>query len=89
VEIVVTAMKAQSKGDAPYPVGRPWCPYPVESPVKLRWREEPGARPRGAARAVALDLRSLSRGHYVVTIQVSVAGRPRGCSTRELWVVRR
>jgi hypothetical protein len=88
VEIVVTAMKAHSSGDAPYPVGRPWCPFPVESPVKLRWREEPGVHPRGAARAVALDLRSLSRGRYVVTIQVSVAGRPRGCSTRELWVVR-
>jgi hypothetical protein len=89
VEIGVTAMKAHSKADAPYPVGRPWCPFPVESPVRLRWREEPGARPRGAARAVALDLRSLSRGRYVVTIQVSVAGRPRGCSSRELRVTDR
>jgi len=89
VEIGVTAMKAHSKGDAPYPVGRPWCPFPVESPVKLRWREEPGARPRGAARAVTLDLRPLSRGRYVVTIQVSVAGRPRGCSRRELRVAER
>jgi hypothetical protein len=89
VEIAVTAMKARSRGDAPYPVGRPWCPFPVESPVRLRWREEPGARPRGAARAVALDLRSLSRGPYVVTIRVSVAGRPRGCSSRELRVAAR
>jgi hypothetical protein len=86
VEIAVTAMKARSRGDAPYPVGRPWCPFPVESPVRLRWREGPGARPHGAARAVALDLRSLSRGPYVVTVQVSVAGRPRGCSSRELRV---
>jgi hypothetical protein len=89
VEIAVTAMKAHSRGDAPYPVGRPWCPFPVESPVRLRWREEPGARPRGAARAVALDLRSLSRGPYVVTVQVSVAGQPRGCSSRDLRVTAR
>jgi len=89
VDIAVTAMKAQWRGDAPYPVGRPWCPFPGESPVRLRWREEPGARPRGAGRAVALDLRSLSRGRYVVTIQVSVAGQARGCTSRELRVASR
>jgi hypothetical protein len=89
VEIAATVVKARWRGDAPYPVGRPWCPFPVESPVRLRWREEPGARPRGAARAVVLDLRSLSRGRYVVTIQVRVAGEPRGCSSRELRVVAR
>jgi hypothetical protein len=84
VDIAVTAMKTRSRSDAPYPIGRPWCPFPDESPVKLRWREEPGARPRGSARAVTLDLRSLSRGRYVVTVQVSVAGQPRGCSSREV-----
>jgi hypothetical protein len=89
VEISVTVMKARWKGDVPYPIGRPWCPFPGESPVRLRWREEPGIRPRGAARAVALDLRSLSEGRYVVSIQVSVAGRPRGCSSRELRVAAR
>jgi hypothetical protein len=89
VEISVTVMKARWKGDVPYPIGRPWCPLSDESPVRLRWREEPGTRPRGAARAVALDLRSLSKGRYVVSIQVSVAGRPRGCSSRELRVVER
>jgi hypothetical protein len=89
VDIAVTAMQAHSKGDAPYPVGRPWCPFAVESPVRLRWREEPGTRPRGVARAVTLDLRPLSRGSYIVTIQVSVAGRPRGCSSRELRVAER
>jgi hypothetical protein len=89
VEIAVTAMKGRWKGDAPYPVGRPWCPFPGESPVRLRWREDPGARPSGAGRAVALDLRSLSRGRYVITIQVSVAGQPRGCSSREIRVIAR
>jgi hypothetical protein len=87
VEISVTVRKARWKGDVPYPVGRPWCPSPGESPVRLRWREEPGPRPRGVARAVALDLRSVSKGRYVVTVQVSVDGRPRGCSSRELRVV--
>jgi hypothetical protein len=87
VEISVTVTKARWKGDLPYPIGRPWCPFPGQSPVKLRWREEPGSRPRGAARAVALDLRSLSGGRYMVTIQVSVAGGPRGCSSREILVV--
>ena len=89
LEITVTAMKARWKGDAPYPVGRPGCPSLVESPVRLRWREEPGARPRGFARALTLDLRRLPRGRYVVAIQVSVAGQPRGCSTRELRVAAR
>jgi hypothetical protein len=89
VAISVTVMKARWKGDVPYPIGRPWCPFPGESPVRLRWREEPGTRPRGVARAVALDLRSLSEGRYVVTIQASLAGRPRGCSSRELRVVGR
>jgi hypothetical protein len=89
VEIAVTAMKARWRSDAPYPVGRPWCPFAGEPAVRLRWREEPGARPRGSARAVTLDLRSLSRGRYVVAIQVRVAGQPRGCSSRELRVVGR
>jgi hypothetical protein len=89
VDMSVTVMKGRWKGDVPYPIGRPWCVLSGESPVRLRWREEPGTRPRGAARAVALDLRSLSKGRYVVTIQVSVAGRPRGCSNRELRVVAR
>jgi hypothetical protein len=87
VEISVTVMKARWKGDLPYPIGRPWCPFPGQSQVKLRWREEPGSRPPGAPRAVALDLRSLSGGRYMVTIQVSVAGGPRGCSSREILVV--
>jgi hypothetical protein len=89
LEITATAMKARWKGDAPYPVGRPWCPLPVESPVMLRWREDPGARPRGSARVLTLDLHRLSQGRYVVTIQVSVAGQPRGCSSRELRVAAR
>jgi hypothetical protein len=86
VEIAVTRMKAGSKGDPPYPVGRPWCPLTVESPVRLRWREEPGSRPRSIGRSVALDLRSLPQGRYVITVQTSVAGRPRGCSSREVRV---
>jgi hypothetical protein len=89
VEIGVTVMKARARSDVPYPIGRPECPLQVDSPVTLRWREKPGARPHGAARAVALDLRSLSRGRYVVTVRVSSAGRPRGCSTRDLEVIAR
>jgi hypothetical protein len=86
VEIAVTRMKTGSQGDPPYPVGRPWCPLTVESPVRLRWREEPRSRPRGVGRSVALDLRSLPQGRYVITVQTSVAGRPRGCSSREVRV---
>src|SRR5439155_23950676 len=86
VEIAVTRMRAGSQGDPPYPVGRPWCPLTVESPVRLRWREEPGSRPSGVGRSVALDLRSLPRGRYAITVQTSVAGRPRGCSSREVHV---
>jgi hypothetical protein len=84
VEIAVTAMKSGSKGDPPYPVGRPSCPFTVESPVRLRWREQPGSRPRGTGRSVALDLRSLSPGRYVITVQARAAGRPLGCSSREI-----
>jgi hypothetical protein len=89
LEITVTAMKARWKGDQPYPVGRPWCPHPVESPVKLSWREQPGTRPRGSARALTLDPHWLSPGRYVVTVQLSVAGQPCGCSSRELRVAAR
>lgn len=87
-EIGVSVMTARSEGDEPYPVGRPECPLQVNSPVSLRWREEPGARAPGGARAVALDLRSLRKGRYVVTLQVR-AGGVRGCSTRDLEVVGR
>jgi hypothetical protein len=89
VEIAVTVMKARWQGDAPYPVGRPWCPLPGEPSVRLRWREGPDTRPRGAARAVGLDLRSLSPGRYVLAIQATVGGRPRGCSSREMQVAGR
>jgi hypothetical protein len=88
VEIAVTPMQPQNQGETPYPVGRPWCPFAVQSPVRLRWLEEPAARHRGVARAVALDLRRLSAGSYVITLQVSAAGLPRGCSSREVQVVR-
>jgi hypothetical protein len=84
VEIAVTAMKTGSKGDPIYPVGRPRCPFTAESPVRLRWREQPGSRPRGAGRSVTLDLRSLSPGRYVIALQATAAGRPLGCSSREV-----
>jgi hypothetical protein len=89
LEMAVTVMKAQSKANAAYPVGLPWCPYQAESPVRLRWREEPGARVGSPGRAVTLDLRSLSRGRYVVSVQARVNGRPRGCSSREVQVAGR
>ncbi len=85
VEIAVTPMRSH-KDETPYPVGRPWCPLAVQSPVRLRWLEEPTASPRGVARAVALDLRRLSAGRYVITLQVSEGGHARGCSSREVQV---
>jgi hypothetical protein len=87
VQVAITVTKARSKHEAVYPVGRPECPPQVASPVSVRWQEEPGAAPRRAARSIALDLRQLSRGRYVVAIQISEAGRPRGCSSRELQIV--
>jgi hypothetical protein len=89
VQIAVTVTKARSKHDPLYPVGRPQCPPRVASPVTVRWDEEPGAPLRGAARSIALDLRRLSRGAYLIAIQVSVAGQSRGCSSRELRIVAR
>ncbi|MFL5493068.1 MAG: hypothetical protein ACJ8DC_01670, partial [Gemmatimonadales bacterium] len=86
VEIAVTRTSSGSKGDPPYSVGRPWCPLTTASPVRLSWREESGSRPRGVGRSVVLDLRSLPRGRYLITVQISVAGRPRGCSSREVRV---
>jgi hypothetical protein len=86
VQIAVTVVKAKSKGDAVYPAGRPWCPYQTESPVRLRWWERPSGRPGSPARAVTLDLHSLSRGRYLVSVQATVGERPRACSSREFWV---
>jgi hypothetical protein len=87
LELAVTVTKARSKHETPYPVGRPECPSRVASPVTVRWQEERGTSPRGPARSIALDLRRLSRGRYVVALQISEAGRPRGCSSRELEIV--
>jgi hypothetical protein len=87
VEIAVTPMRSH-KDERPYPVGRPWCPFAVQSPVKMRWLEQPTARHRGVARAVALDLRRLSPGRYFITLQVSEGGKARGCSSREVQVTR-
>jgi len=86
LEIGVTAMKSSAKDDTPYPVGRPSCPFAAAAPVKLRWVEEPEVRRRGAGRSVALDLRSLSPGRYVIAVQFTVGGLPRGCSSREIRI---
>jgi hypothetical protein len=86
VEIAVTPLAAP-KSEGPNPVGRPSCPFARQSPVRLRWVEEPGTRPRGTGRSVAVDLRSLSPGRYVVTVQLSWASRARGCSSREFQVI--
>jgi hypothetical protein len=88
MEIAVTVTKARSHDEEPYPVGRPLCPPRVTSLVTVRWQEAPESRPRGAARSIVLDLRRLSRGSYLVAIQISEAGRPRGCSSRELEITR-
>jgi hypothetical protein len=87
LELAVTVTKARSKHETLYPVGRPECPARVASLVTVRWQEEPGSSPRGPARSIALDLRRLSRGRYVVALQLSEAGRPRGCSSREFEIV--
>jgi hypothetical protein len=87
LEVAVTVTKSRSKDKEPYPVGRPHCPARVASPVTVRW-EESGAASRRVARSIALDLRKLSRGRYVVAIQISQAGRPRGCSSREFHIVK-
>jgi hypothetical protein len=87
VQVAITVTKARSKHEEPYPLGRPECPPQVVSLVTVRWQEEPGAAPRRAARSIALDLRQLSRGRYVVAIHISEAGRSRGCSSRELQIV--
>jgi hypothetical protein len=87
LEVAVTVTKSRSKGKEPYPVGRPHCPARVASPVTVRW-EESGAASRRVARSIALDLRKLSRGRYVVAIQISQAGRPRGCSSREFHILK-
>jgi hypothetical protein len=89
VELAVAATKAHPKDEVPYPVGRAECPPRFGSLVTVRWREEPDAPPRGMGRAIVLDLRSLSRGHYVLSLQLSVAGEPRGCSSREFRIVAR
>lgn len=87
VEVAVTVTKARSRYKAPYPVGRPECPRRVASLVTVRWQEAPDSRPRGVARSIVLDLRRLSRGRYLVAIQISQGGRPRGCSSREFEIV--
>jgi hypothetical protein len=84
VEIAVTNMKG--KQDDLYPVSRPSCPFPVKPQVRLSWVEEPDGHPRGRARAVALDLHRLSRGRYLVTVQLRMRERPRGCSSREFRI---
>ena len=85
VEIAVTP-KEGPKGDGPYPIGRPSCPFAAQSPVRLRWVEERSTRPVGPARSVALDLGSLSQGRYVVSVELSGASRVHGCSSREFGV---
>lgn len=89
VEFAVAVTKAHSRGKVPYPVGRAECPPRFGSPVAVRWREEPDSPRRGMGRAIVLDLRPLSRGRYVVSVQTSVAGELRGCSSREFRVVKR
>ena len=88
LEVAVTVTKARSKRDSPFPVGRPECPPRVSSLVSVRWQEARESQPRGAARSIVLDLRELSRGRYLVAIQISQAGQPRGCSSRELEIVK-
>ncbi len=88
VEVAVTVTKARSRSRPLYPAGRPQCPPRVTSFVTIRWEETPESRSRGAARSIVLDLRRLGRGRYLVAIQIRQAGQPRGCSSRELEIVK-
>src|SRR4051794_38342707 len=84
VEIAVTSVKG--KQNDLYPVSRPSCPLPVKPQVRLSWVEEPDGHPRGLGRSVALDLHRISRGRYIVTVQLRVGDRPLGCSSREFRI---
>ena len=86
IEIAVTRLKRDHHREPPYPVGRPSCPLGKETPVRLRWVEEPATRPQRAGRSVVLDLRTLSKGRYAIALQMSVAGHPEGCSSREVEI---
>jgi hypothetical protein len=89
VELAVSNIKPKDKNEPPYPVGRPSCPFaaPTNSPVRLRWVEEP-AGPSGVGRSVVIDLHTVSPGRALVTLQTSVAGRVRACSSREIQIVK-
>jgi hypothetical protein len=89
VELAVAATNSHSRDEVPYPVGRAECPPRFRSLVTVRWREEPDTVPQGIGRAIVLNLQPLSRGRYVVSVQVRVAGEPRGCSSREFRIVAR
>ncbi|HZI72866.1 MAG TPA: hypothetical protein VFD73_02385, partial [Gemmatimonadales bacterium] len=90
VELAVSNIKPKDKNEPPYPVGRPSCPFaaPAHSPVRLRWVEEPATRPSGVGRSVVIDLHTVSPGRALVTLQTSVSGRVRGCSSREIQIVK-
>lgn len=90
VELAVSSIKPRDKNQPPYPAGRPFCPFAAraQSPVRLRWVEEPATRPSGFARSVVVDLHTVSPGRALVTVQTSVAGRVQGCSSREIQIVR-
>jgi hypothetical protein len=90
VELAVSNIKPKDKNEPPYPVGRPFCPFAASahSPVRLRWVEDPATRPSGIGRSVVLDLHTVSPGRALVTLQTSVAGRVRGCSSREIQIVK-
>jgi hypothetical protein len=85
VEIAVTRRSGQQSHDL-YPEGRPSCPFLQKPQVRLRWAEQPDRKPGPAARAVALDLHSLRRGGYTVTLQLRINNRARGCSSREFRI---
>jgi hypothetical protein len=86
IEVAVTRLERDHKREPPYPVGRPSCPLGKETPVRLRWLEEPDSRPHRAGRAVVLDLRPLSKGRYAIALQMRVEGRSEGCSSREIEI---
>lgn len=58
------------------------------SPTNLQWEEAASVVGGAAARAVALDLSTLSAGQYVVSIGIEAGGEPAAHATRQIEVSR-
>lgn len=80
VEVQVVQLKLEG---VPSLAGRNSCGYRGKTPVSLKFRDEPGSRPR-QGRAVTLDLSRLTPGRYAVTLRVTAGSGAATCSAREI-----